>query len=148
MRSSSIFGLAYSKSELGTFSDVQDPFLTPPNNVVNLSGAEIPFAPKFTGNIGMAYDFKLGNFTLTPRVDVSHMDETQAALWSEPQVTLPSRTLLNAQLTLEPDSATWSAVLWGTNVTDKQYIAGIQNNATLYYAAPPRQFGFRFKYNF
>ncbi len=44
-------GLAYSKSELGTFSDVQDPFLPgpPPNNVVNLSGAEIPFAPNFTG---------------------------------------------------------------------------------------------------
>ena len=76
------------------------------------------------------------------------MTETQAALWSEPQVTLPERTLLNAQLSLEPNSGTWSAVLWGTNVTDKEYIAGIQNNATLFYAAPPAQFGFRFKYNF
>jgi iron complex outermembrane receptor protein len=141
-------GLAYLQSELGTFSDVQDPFLTPPNNIVNLSGAEIPFAPNFTGNIGIAYGIKMGNFTLTPRADVSHMSETQAALWTEPQVTLPERTLLNAQLTLEPDSGTWSAVLWGTNVTDKEYVGGIQNNATLYYAAPPGQYGLRFKYNF
>jgi len=33
-------------------------------------------------------------------------------------------------------------------VFDKEYIAGIQNNATLYYAAPPGQYGLRFKYNF
>ena len=142
------FGVAYSDSELGTFSDVQDPFLPPPNNVVNLSGNEIPFAPNFTGNIGLAYDIKLGNLTLTPRVDYSHIDETQAALWDTPMETLPARDIVNAQIALEPDSGKWSAVLWSTNLTDEEYIAGIQNNATLYYAAPPGQYGLRFKYNF
>jgi iron complex outermembrane receptor protein len=142
------FGVAYSDSELGTFSDVQDPFLPPPNNIVNLSGNEIPFAPNFTGNIGMAYDIKLGNLTLTPRVDYSHIDATQAALWDTPMETLPERDLVNAQISLEPDSGKWSAVLWSTNLTDEEYIAGIQNNATLYYAAPPGQYGLRFKYNF
>ena len=142
------FGVAYSESELGDFSDVQDPFLPPPNNIVNLSGNEIPFAPNFTGNIGLAYDIKLGNLTLTPRVDYSHVDETQAALWDTPMETLPARDLINAQIALEPDSGKWSAVLWSTNLTDEEYIAGIQNNATLYYAAPPGQYGLRFKYNF
>jgi iron complex outermembrane receptor protein len=142
------FGVAYSDSELGTFSDVQDPFLPPPNNVVNLSGNEIPFAPNFTGNIGLAYDIKLGNLTLTPRVDYSHIGETQAALWDTPMETLAERDIVNAQIALEPDSGKWSAVLWSTNLTDEEYIAGIQNNATLYYAAPPGQYGLRFKYNF
>lgn len=142
------FGVAYSESELGDFNDVQDPFLVPPNNIVNLSGAEIPFSPKFSGNIGMAYDFALGNLTLTPRVDYSHIDQTQAALWDEPQVTLPERDLINAQVALEPASGKWSAVLWSTNATDEHYIGGIQNNATLFYAAPPGQYGVRFKYNF
>src|SRR5262245_66595446 len=57
------FGLAYLESELGTFSSVIDPFRTAPDNVVNLSGAEVPFAPPFTGNIGLAYDIHMGEFT-------------------------------------------------------------------------------------
>jgi iron complex outermembrane receptor protein len=142
------FGLAYLESELGTFSDVIDPFRTAPNNVVNLTGAEVPFAPPFTGNIGMAYDIRLGEFTLTPRVDFSHQDETQAALWPDPQVTLEARDLVNAQLTFAPNSGRWSAVAWGTNITDEQYVSGIQNNGTLYYAAPPIQYGLRVKINF
>jgi iron complex outermembrane receptor protein len=142
------FGFAYSQSELGTFSDVVDPFRTAPNNIVNLSGAKVPFSPEVTGNIGMAYDFKLGTLTLTPRVDFSHVDETQAALWDTPMVTLPSRDLINAQIALRPDSERWSAVLWGTNITDEHYISGIQNNATLYYAAPPGQYGLRVKLRF
>jgi iron complex outermembrane receptor protein len=142
------FGLAYLESELGTFSDVINPFLIAPNNVVNLSGAEVPFAPPFTGNIGMAYNIRLGEFTLTPRVDFSHQDETQAALWPNEEVTLEARDLVNAQLTFGPNSGRWSAVAWGTNITDEQYVSGIQNNGTLYYAAPPIQYGLRVKINF
>ncbi len=142
------FGLAYLESELGTFNAVIDPFRTAPDNVVNLSGAEVPFAPPFTGNIGIAYDIKLGQFTLTPRVDFSHQDETQAALWPDPQVTLEARDLVNAQLTFGPDSGRWSAVAWGTNITDEEYVSGIQNNGTLYYAAPPALYGVRLKFNF
>ncbi len=114
------FGVAYSDSELGTFSDVIDPFRPPgdangdgvPDNVVNLSGAKVPFSPELTGNIGIAYDFSLGNLTLTPRVDYSHIDETQAALWDSPMVTLAARDLINAQISLIPKSDRWSAVLW------------------------------------
>lgn len=150
------FGLAFLESELGTFSDVQDPFRSPldndgngvPDNVVNLSGAKSPFSPEFTGNIGLAYDFRFNGYTLTPRADVSHIAETQGALWDSPMVTLPERTLVNAQVTLGPASGKWLAVLWGTNVTDKHYIGGIQNNATLFYAAPPAQYGLRVRYSF
>ena len=45
---------------------------------------------------------------------------------------LEARDLINAQIALVPESDRWSAVLWGTNITDEEYIAGIQNNATLY----------------
>jgi iron complex outermembrane receptor protein len=142
-------GAAYLDSKLGTFSDVVDPFRTAPNNIVNLSGARTPFSPNFTGNLGLAYDIAIGEgLTLTPRVDVSHISETQAALWDTPLETLKARTLTNALLTLEPASKKWSAALWVTNVSDKHYVAGIQNNATLYYAGAPRQYGLRVKYSF
>jgi iron complex outermembrane receptor protein len=142
------FGAAYLDSELGTFQDVVDPFRLPPDNVVNLSGAEVPFAPNVTGNIGLAYAIPLGDLSLTPRVDVSYSGETQGALWDSPLVTIQARTLVNGQLTLTPASDRWSAELWVTNARDKHYVSGIQNNATLYYAAPPRQYGLRAKFNF
>ena len=63
-------------------------------------------------------------------------------------MTLEARDLVNAQLTFRPNSRKWSAVAWGTNVTDEQYVSGIQNNGTLYYAAPPAQYGLRVKINF
>jgi iron complex outermembrane receptor protein len=142
-------GAAYLDSKLGTFSDVVDPFRTAPNNIVNLSGARTPFSPNFTGNLGLAYDIAIGEgLTLTPRVDISHISETQAALWDTPLETLKARTLTNALLTLEPTSKKWSAALWVTNASDKHYVAGIQNNATLYYAGAPRQYGLRVKYSF
>ncbi len=142
-------GAAYLDSKLGNFSDVVDPFRTAPNNIVNLSGARTPFSPNFTGNLGLAYDIAIGDgLTLTPRVDISHISETQAALWDTPLETLKARTLMNALLTLEPTSKKWSAALWATNLSDKHYVAGIQNNATLYYAGAPRQYGLRVKYSF
>jgi hypothetical protein len=30
---------------------------------------------------------------------------------------------------------------WSTNALDDQYVGGIQNDGTLRYAAPPRQYG-------
>jgi iron complex outermembrane receptor protein len=150
------FGAAYLHSKLGTFSDVYDPFRvascpTPPSScaIVNLSGARSPFSPEFTGNLGLAYDIPIADsYSLTPRVDISSISETQAALWDSPMVTLPARTLVNGMLTLEPVSKKWLAAFWITNASDKHYVGGIQNNATLYYAAPPRQLGVRVKYNF
>jgi len=139
------FGAAFLDSELGTFSDVQDPFCL---CIVDLTGRRAPFSPELTANIGIAYDMRIGEFTVTPRVDYSHVDPTQAALWATDMETLDSRDLFNAQIQLVPSSNKWSATLWGTNVGDRQYIAGIQNNATLYYAAPPAQYGLRVKYNF
>jgi|SRR5882672_1327674 len=149
-------GAAYLDSKLGTFSDVYDPFRvadcpTPPSAcaIVNLSGAHSPFSPEFTGNLGLAYDIPIGSgFLLTPRIDISSISETQAALWDTPMVTLEARTLVNGLLTLEPVSKKWSGQFWITNAGDEHYIAGIQNNATLYYAAPPRQLGVRLQYNF
>jgi len=96
----------------------------------------------------VGYEISLPGATLVPRVDYSYLSETQGALWDSPLVTIQSRGLMNVQLSLDSTSETWSAVLWGTNVTDKEYVAGIQNNGTLRYAGAPRQYGLRVRYNF
>lgn len=141
-------GVAYLDSELGTFKGVEDPFRvddpsTPElENLVDLSGAESPFSPEFTGNVGAQYTFELDNgVTLTPRLDYAHISDTQAGLWDSPLIELEDRDLLNVQVILEWSE--WWARAWMTNATNKEYVGGIQNNGTLRYAGPPRQFGLR-----
>ena len=139
-------GAAYLKSKLGEFSGVTNPLT---NEVVDLTGASSPFSPEFIGNIGISYEIPLGdNFSITPRIDVAHTSETQAALWFDEEFTLEARTLMNVRLDVGPNDGPWKVTLWSTNTTDKTYIAGIQNNATLYYAGAPRQYGARLRYEF
>ncbi len=136
------FGAGYLDSELGTFKNVINPYLLPPNNVVDLSGAKSPFSPKWTGNVGVSYTINLpGDMRLIPRVDYSYIDSTQAGLWNSSLITLEDRKLTNVQVRLE--SGKWFANLWCTNATDEEYVGGIQNDGVLDYAAPPRMYGLR-----
>jgi iron complex outermembrane receptor protein len=147
--------IAYMDSDIGSFPDVVDPFRTAANGgvpvIVDLSGNRTPYTPEITANVGLGYSFELGGsngYVLTPRVDVSHVSDTQSKLWDTPLVTIEERTLLNARVVLEAPGSRWSATLWGTNLTDEEYVAGIQNLATLYYAGRPIEYGLSFKYNF
>jgi iron complex outermembrane receptor protein len=140
------FGIAYLDSKLGTFRNVDDPFS---GQTVDLTGAHSPFSPEWTGNVGVAYELPIfAGMTLTPRLDYSYISETRGALWDSPLVKLQSRGLLNALVNVDSASGKWRTSLWMTNATDKEYVAGIQNNGTLRYAGAPRQYGLRIRYNF
>lgn len=138
-------GWALLQSELGAFSGVTNPLT---GMTVDLTGAKSPFSPEVTGSLGAAYDFHSGPLTITPRFDIAYQSETQAALWLDEEFTLEDRTLVNLKLDIVPDSDNWALAFYMTNATDEHYVAGIQNNATLYYPGAPRQFGARLKFNF
>ena len=143
------FAFAYMDSDIGKFQGVVNPFTT---QVVDLSGRRTPYSPHVTTNGGVAYDFALtgalAGYTLTPRIDVSYVSDTQSKLWDTPLVTIPERTIANVQVVLDAPSDKWSATFWMTNAFDERYVAGIQNLASLYYAGRPQEFGLRLKYNF
>jgi outer membrane receptor protein involved in Fe transport len=140
------------QSDIGTFENVVDPFRTLANGgvpvIIDLSGRPTPYSPEITANLGLAHDFHINDYMLTPRVDLSYVDETQTKLWDTPLVTLPSRFIVNARMVLGAPDDKWSATLWSTNLFDTNYVAGIQNLATLYYAGRPREYGLSFRYNF
>lgn len=147
---------AYMKSDIGSFKNVIDPFRTAANGgvdvLIDLSGRPTPYSPEFTANLGLAQDFHLtgmlDGYMFTPRADVSYVSTTQTKLWDTPLVTLEERILVNARLVLMAPDDKWSATLWATNLFEEQYVAGIQNLATLYYAGRPREYGLSFKYHF
>ena len=149
-------GIGWMHSDIGKFENVVDPFRTLDNGgvdvIIDLSGERTPYTPKFTGNVGVSYDFHLSGmlegYMLTPRVDVSHTADLKTKLWDSPLAKLDDRTLANGRLTLMAPNDKWSATFWANNMFDKGYVSGIQNLATLYYAGRPLEFGFNLKYNF
>lgn len=127
-------GLAYFKSELGSFGVVQDPFAVVFGGpqTIDLDGAETPFAPEWTGNFGVGYRWRLANsfiggnaLEVTPRVDVAYRADAYSRLFQNRATLLEGYTLVNAQVRFE--SGPWSLVFWGNNLTDKEYVAAKQN---------------------
>jgi iron complex outermembrane recepter protein len=161
-------GLAYFQSELGSFGLVQNPFavVTGGPEIIDLDGAETPFAPTWTGNFGVGYTFRTatgiaGNpIEITPRVDVAYRDDSYSRLFQNRATLMKGYTLVNAQIHV--DSGPWHLLLWGNNLTDKDYVAAKQNVGAsagssfvaephytgLVYAGLPRLWGARLTYSF
>ena len=126
-------GLAYFSSELGDFGMVQNEFapLTGEPALIQLDGAETPFAPEWTANAGIGRTFRpeatIGGHPLeiSPRVDIAYRDDAYSRLFQNEGTRMPGYTLVNAQVRF--DSGPWHLVLWGTNLTDREYVAAKQN---------------------
>jgi len=120
-------------------------------NRVVPAGSTVPFAPELTLNAGIQYDLALGNTTLTPRVQVSYLDEQLATPFPSAATTVPSRTVTDVRIT-------WTALenlrieAFATNIFDEEYIAVQLQDASsaqggLIYGAP-LQYGLRAKFDF
>ena len=148
------FGLAYSKSELGDFGLIQNIFAPVYGGaaIIDMDGATTPFAPQFTGNVGVAYTFHLDNVasgaTLTPRVDVANKSHSYSSLFHNRATLLKGVTLVNASARYT--QGPWWAEVWATNLFDETYPSAKQNVtgatgtiAGIVYLGTPRLFGVR-----
>ena len=149
-------GLSVSHSELGRFfaadprrarTGVCDQNSGPASgNCVNLEGNAQTFAPELTISGGVEYAFAIGDGTLTPRIDYSHISETWVSIFANAALgdRLEERDLFNAQLTYEQDD--WRLQAYSTNLGDLEYVASVK--AGQRYAGAPRQYGVRLTKNF
>lgn len=115
------------------------------------AGSPVPFAPEFTLNAGLQYDFLVGSWSITPRVQVSYMDEQLSTPFRYDATVVPSRTVADFRVTMRPSDAV-RIEAFANNVLDETYIAAqVQNassaNGGILYGAP-RQFGVRAKFDF
>ncbi|HEY6642795.1 TonB-dependent receptor [Povalibacter sp.] len=132
----------------------EDAILTNPITNTNMlvpDGSTIPFAPDVTASAGIQYEFALGSTTLTPRVQVSYIDEQLSTPFVYEATTVPSRTVTDVRVTWMPlENLRLEA--FATNVFDKEYIAVQMQDASsakggMIYGAP-LQYGLRAKYEF
>jgi iron complex outermembrane receptor protein len=114
-------------------------------------GSTVPFAPEVTATAGIQYEFSLGSTTLTPRIQVSYMDEQLATPFPYAATTVPSRTVTDVRVTWLPlENLRLEA--FATNVFDEEYIAVQLQDASsaqggMIYGAP-LQYGLRAKFDF
>jgi iron complex outermembrane receptor protein len=114
-------------------------------------GSRVPFAPELTATAGLQYDFRAGSWTLTPRVQLSYMDEQLSTPFEYAATLVPSHTLADLRLTARP-SDRLRLELFATNLFDETWIAAQVQDASsatggIIYG-PPRQVGVRAKFDF
>jgi iron complex outermembrane receptor protein len=146
-------GLGTSNSSLGLFYAVDpragvsvvpcDPKTGPETaRCINLKGNEQTYAPNYTFNFGVQYDFAVGDGgMLTPRISYAHVSDQWATLFEDKTRgdLVGARNIWNAQLAWKSGSVI--TTLYGTNVSDQHYVGAV--NSGLRFAGAPRQFGVR-----
>lgn len=149
-------GLSLADSELGDFfgadprrarTGVCNQTTGPASgNCVNVAGNAQTYAPEMTVSLGAEYAFQVGNGTLTPRLDYSHISETWTTIFANQALgdRLNERDIVNAQLTYEQGD--WQLQAYSTNLGDLEYIASVKSGQR--YAGAPRQYGVRLTRSF
>ena len=92
-------------------------------------GNQLPRAPKTEIHLGTSYVYDVGQFELTPRVDVTYRDSI--FFDAANAIGEGSLTLINGSLTLTRPDRDWRVTLRGDNLTDEKYLlAGTTSAST------------------
>jgi len=105
---------------------------------VSLTGEALPYSPLYQGNATLKYDIPVGNMSLEPRVTFSYVAKSYGSLFqSDNFFLLPAHGLLSAYL--DWTAGPWTTTVYGTNLSNKVYVANIGNTSKDY--GSPRQIG-------
>jgi iron complex outermembrane recepter protein len=117
---------------------------------VDVGGNQIPRTPKLKVALGAEYRNSYGDWEYTVRGDLSHQDKQYVELLN--LAYLPSRTLLDVNLSVTSPDRNWLVSLWGKNVTDEEVVSNSiyigfvnQYSPTL---APRASWGLTARYSF
>ena len=112
------------------------------SNGVQLAGNEFPFAPQLTAAFGGEYVFENGMFLGS---DVSYTDSAFSEVNNIDSRRTDSRFLVNIQAGYEGEH--WRALLYGTNIFDRDYVTH-GNSATTVEVGDPARYGIMVSFEF
>lgn len=121
----------------------------------NVSGNDLPNAPRFavTGGLEYRFDFASGA-TLTPRVDGKYSTAYYYSVFNDVDTRQTAYATGNAQLTYVPAGGHLQISAFVRNFTDKAVFANASRNFTAvpsintYQFQPPRTYGMRLSYKY
>ncbi|MEZ5736094.1 MAG: TonB-dependent receptor [Novosphingobium sp.] len=92
----------------------------------NLNGAPLSVAPKWTGNLGAAYDTPVGDgFKFGINVDSRFSGKYLASGFGNPRSRQNSYLTLDAGIRFGAEDDNWEIALIGKNLTNKFYVTGV-----------------------
>jgi iron complex outermembrane receptor protein len=113
--------------------------------IKTVSGQSNLYSPELSFNLGVEYEFQLGNATLTPRLNYAYVGKQWAYIAYDPATDLiDAYGLWNALVTYKRDA--YSLDFYATNLTDETYISGQYNDNEFY--GTPRQFGIKLRVSY
>lgn len=140
-------GLTYAKTEYGND-------LLPDPDLALLPGNQMSFAPEWSGNASVTYEWDIGSNLLGRfNIGAKYMSDYNTGSDLDPQKEQEAYTLLNARLGFGRQDRGWMVEFWGQNLTDETYKqvgidAPIQAQSWNTYLGAPRTYGMtlRFRY--
>ncbi len=140
-------GLTYAQTEYGDD-------LLPDADLVLLPGNQMSFAPEWSGNAALSYEWDVGgNYLGRFNIGAKYMSDYNTGSDLDPQKAQDGFTLLNARIGFGRKDRRWMVELWGQNLTDETYKqvgidAPIQAGSWNAFLGAPRTYGVTFRVNY
>ena len=115
-------GLMYAKTEFGDDIPGGD-FVEPTGALYKLPGATMPFAPEWSGSLSATYEWDF-NDSLSGRFNLGgkYMGRYNTGSDLDPEKEQSAYTIVNARFAISGARERWAVELWGTNITDAEYV--------------------------
>ncbi len=117
-------------------------------------GGTLPKTPEWTFNAAVQYSFRLGdnNGAIIARGDYSYRSDFFNDISNSPGIAQDAYDLVNARLLYTPPSGRWDVALFGTNLTDEEYLENGFNAQAFGFniglAGRPREWGLTAEFRF
>ena len=99
------------------------------NSLQDLSGGDLPFSPKWKGNLAASYSVPLeGSFDLIFKSMVRAQDEIQYSLSQDVNTIEDGYAIFDASVVLQDHSDRWTATVFVKNIANKFYASAILPN--------------------
>ena len=90
---------------------------------MDLKGHELPNSPKITANLGVQYEYNVGDaWTVTPRADFYYQGKSFSRIFNSEHDRLKAYSLVNLSLVVERPDSNLTVQAYVKNVFDKDYI--------------------------
>lgn len=115
-------GLMYADTKYGDNIPGGD-FLAPTGQLYKLPGAQMSFAPKWSGSAAVTYEWDWGS-ALMGRFNIGgkYMSEYNTGSDLDTEKMQDAYTIFNARFGLGSQNGRWMVELWATNLTDEEYV--------------------------
>jgi len=114
-------GLMYADTKYGDDIPGGD-FVAPTGALYKLPGAQMSFAPKWSGSASVTYEWDVGSLTARFNLGAKYVSKYNTGSDLDPEKMQDAYTVANARFGIGAQDQRWMLEFWGTNITDEEYV--------------------------